>query len=336
MADFKYLEIAKALEESIGRGDYQERLPGVRLLASAFGVNPRTARRALEVLVNRGTVLPDGNRGCLLPKPHQPRRQTGNVIIYSNHPVELEGQSPRSLLNCLADGMEAYDLKPVFMSAAREQLADDMEFWLSCKVDGFIFVFSSFRQEIASQMALRRIPVVAANRMEESLKISWVDFDHEKAVEEMLEFMIRAGHRRIALLNQLHPYAFVRGHFEQAYRKTMQRHRLYDPQLFCFLETRERQTEEVNAHIERIMALPNPPTAILCGQLERDAAEALRDYPVRPILVPTCDVNRPDTGTRPRLAYSYLELGDKVFDVFRRVRETGAVIQEMVPMRIEI
>ena len=50
MADFKYLEISKALEESIARGDYRERLPGVRVLAAEFGVNPRTISRALELM----------------------------------------------------------------------------------------------------------------------------------------------------------------------------------------------------------------------------------------------------------------------------------------------
>lgn len=335
MSDFKYLEIAKALEEAIGRGDYRERLPGVRILAAEFGVNPRTVSRALEILSNRGAVLPDGNRGCLLPEPHHPRRRTGNVIIYSNNPVVFDARSPRNLFNGLIAGMEEYGLKPIFMSSADNRLTDDVEFWLSCRVDGFIFVYSSFRQEIASRMALRRIPVVAANRMPDSLKISWVDFDHEKAVEDMLELLIRRGHRRIALLNKMHPYTFVRGHFEQAYRKTMQRHRLYDPQLFCYLETPDDQAE-VAAHVGRIMALPNPPTAILCGQLERETAHALRDYPVKPVLAPTCDMFRPDTGTRPRLAYSYQELGEKVFDVFCRVRETGSILREMVPMRVEI
>lgn len=337
MADFKYLEISKALEESIARGDYQERLPGVRILAAEFGVNPRTISRALELLINRGVVLPDGNRGCLLAASQQARpRQTGNVIIYSNNPVVFDVSYPQNLFGGLVTGMESYGLKPIFMSSSNGRLIDDVEFWLSCRVDGFIFVFSSFRQEIASQMALRRIPVVAANRMPEELKISWTDFDHEKAVEDMLEHLIRQGHRRIGLVNKKHYYSFVKEHFERAYRKTMQRHRLYDPRLFHYLESGEDEQGEVTAGVTRMMALPNPPTAILCGQLEDEVKHALREYPSPVVLAPTCDVVRPDNGTRPRLVYSYEELGQKVFEVFCRVRETGTIIQEMVPMRIEL
>ncbi len=335
MSDFKYLELAKALEDSIRRGDYQGRLPGVRILASEFGVNPRTVSRALELLAKRGFVLPDGNRGCLLPDPNRVRRQTGNVIVFSNNPIVFQPERPQGLFGGLVSGMEAFDLKPIFMSSANEQLVDDVEFWLSCRVDGFIFVFSSFRQEIASQMALRHIPVVAANRMPDSLKISWVDFDHERAVDDIAEALIRQGHRRIALINQMHNYAFVKGHFEQAYRQVMNRHRLYDPELFCFLEDRNKKQELVTAFVNKIMKLKNPPTAIVCGQLENEVRAALAKSRAKIELVPTCDVARPYSDSRPRLVYSYEELGRKVFEVFCKVRETGSVIQEMVPMRVE-
>ena len=87
MQKAKYQEIAGALENGIRTGEYRGRLPSVRLLGELFGVNPRTVLRALQQLTAGGLIVPNGNRGFLIPEEGSRRPVSGNIVIFHPGPV---------------------------------------------------------------------------------------------------------------------------------------------------------------------------------------------------------------------------------------------------------
>lgn len=52
----KYMALAEELQRRIRRGDYSGTMPGVRKLADEFDVDPKTAWRAVDALVNLGVL----------------------------------------------------------------------------------------------------------------------------------------------------------------------------------------------------------------------------------------------------------------------------------------
>ncbi len=69
-----YVQIAGVLRARIKRGDWQPMrpLPGEQRLADEFGVARMTARKAVRVLADEGTVFVVPQRGAFVSAPEQP------------------------------------------------------------------------------------------------------------------------------------------------------------------------------------------------------------------------------------------------------------------------
>ncbi|GAU66641.1 putative GntR family transcriptional regulator [Streptomyces sp. NBRC 110611] len=69
-----YVQIAGVLRARIQRGDWQPMrpLPGEQRLADEFGVARMTARKAVRVLADEGTVFVVPQRGAFVSAPGNP------------------------------------------------------------------------------------------------------------------------------------------------------------------------------------------------------------------------------------------------------------------------
>ncbi|MET7487156.1 GntR family transcriptional regulator [Streptomyces sp. NPDC005538] len=69
-----YVQIAGVLRARIKRGDWQPMrpLPGEQRLADEFGVARMTARKAVRVLADEGTLFVVPQRGAFVAGPGQP------------------------------------------------------------------------------------------------------------------------------------------------------------------------------------------------------------------------------------------------------------------------
>lgn len=158
MQKAKYQEIAGALENGIRNGEYRGRLPSVRLLGELFGVNPRTVLRALQQLTAGGLIVPNGNRGFLIPEEGSRRPVSGNIVIFHPGPVS---DNPGQLDRLIAQA----GMRPISISTPAADLCGVRSFWETLSADGVIFMNSSLDRESAYQLKLSGIPFVAANRM---------------------------------------------------------------------------------------------------------------------------------------------------------------------------
>ncbi|WP_158659312.1 substrate-binding domain-containing protein [Paracoccus denitrificans] len=123
------------------------------------------------------------------------------------------------------------------------------------------------------------IPFVVHGRSDVDISCSYVDVDNFEIFRRLAEVLLDYGHRRIAALNSYRRFRYAAAR-DAGYRAAMEgRHVPVDPDLV--LET--AMTEEDGLKLgARLLSLPEPPTAIICGSIflakgvYRAAAEAGR------------------------------------------------------------
>lgn len=89
-----YQKIAAALREELASYQVGDYLPSENQLASRFGVNRHTLRRAVDVLIEEGRVLRHKGRGsCVLSKPIVYPVQSGSAFSKTLQLQGLRGQA---------------------------------------------------------------------------------------------------------------------------------------------------------------------------------------------------------------------------------------------------
>ena len=133
---------SEALAAAVERGEYRDRLPSVRLLGELFQANSRTVLQALQELVARGIVTPNGNRGYLINRAGNRRPVTGNIVAFSQNgptPERLLRPSPQVLEPlCMESGKRL-----IILNTSDDSLCGMRNFWQTLCADGVLFLNST-------------------------------------------------------------------------------------------------------------------------------------------------------------------------------------------------
>ncbi len=186
-----------------------DRRPTLRDVASAAGVHPATASRALNPgtreLVNAQTaerVLRAAQALGYRPNPHARTLKTarsatvGLVIPDLTNPLfppiargveDVLGRAGYSAWIVNTDNDDAREVAVV------ESLRDR-------NVDGFIFATAKLQHPISSQVAAQGTPVVLVNRRTEDVDIPSVTPDDAAGVKLAMRHLVELGHRKIVHL----------------------------------------------------------------------------------------------------------------------------------------
>jgi DNA-binding transcriptional regulator YhcF (GntR family) len=197
MAEVKHTEITRILEEKILSRHYQDRLPPVRELVREFDTSVRTMTKAIKPLSEAGLVVPtsNGTRICL----SSPRRKRTGVVNIVYRWVSERRSQHDILLDDLKKLVAAAGCKSVLMEVSDAEIFNDVEFWKSARVDGHIFVYSSFYNLLSRHLTLHNIPFVVGNWMPINYGVHWVDFNNEQMMYLLVEQIVRqTGNHRIA------------------------------------------------------------------------------------------------------------------------------------------
>lgn len=261
MRRYKYQEITDALAAAVERGEYRERLPSVRLLGELFQANSRTVLQALQELVARGIITPNGNRGYLINRAGNRRPVTGNIVVFSQ-----SGQGTERVLRPAPQLLESFCAKSgkrlIVLHSSDNSLCGMRDFWQTLCADGVLFLNSTLNQDAAYQLKLSGIPFVAANRMPREWGVNFVDFDHESALESLFSRLIRQGKRRIAMLNTRFPLNYFREIIFSVYSRTMNDYAIFDPGLFGYPDREEVDDLYLVNTVLRWMEMRLPPDAL--------------------------------------------------------------------------
>ena len=125
------------------------------------------------------------------------------------------------------------------------------------------------------------VPFVCTCRITEDDQITnYVDADFTGGVEQGMEYLLSLGHRRIAILPGPMSLVSVRLRL-RGYQNAWRKHRLAEPEDYV-LEG-EFSSESGHALAVKAMSLPNPPTALICGDdlIAFGAIQALKEMGYR-------------------------------------------------------
>lgn len=229
-----------------------------RALNGYTDVNPETRARIIEAAKELGYSANPMARGL--------RRRGTGFIAFVLSPPQKNFANPffLDLLVGVEERLRETELKLMIVSA--NSFEDEMERFKNLvevhRVEGLIFARTRVKDPRIEYLQKRKVPFVTHGRSKTGAQFPFLDIDHEVVGHEGCARFIGLGHRRIALLNT--PSELMYSHHRLAgYRRALKAAGLpWDPTLVV----EEELTEEGGANgVRRLMAMPTPPTAILCG-----------------------------------------------------------------------
>ena len=254
----KYPDAANAITAYIRNNRLRDgdRLPGEKPLAEMLGLNHITIRKALSVLAENGLIHTLPCRGNFVGKiPAKPQR-TRLVGLLVPDPDSFFYDTVAALEYLMA----MFDYSPLIHYTRRSLLREEsaINSMLRRQVEGIIAVPC---RECAEIYAKVELPLIFFDNLIEGLDVPYVINDDFQAGFSAAEHLISLGHRRIAHLggNDVHS-TFQR---LNGYRAAMDKHHI--PVVPEYLASREYSREWGYTAAETLFRLPEPPTAIFCG-----------------------------------------------------------------------
>jgi LacI family transcriptional regulator len=258
-------EFAKALRLSVSTVS--------RALNGYTDVNAETRAKVIEAAKRLGYTANPMARGLR-------KRGTGFVAFVLSHPQKnFANPFFLDLLVGIEERLRETELKLMVVSAS--SFEDEMERFKSLvevhRVEGLIFARTRLKDPRIEYLQKHRVPFVTHGRSKSGTAAPYLDIDHEVVGHEGCARFIALGHRRIALLNTQSELMYSH-HRLEGYRRALNAAGLpWDPTLVVEADL----TEEGGANgVRRLMATPDPPTAILCGQdvIAMGAMRALHEH----------------------------------------------------------
>ncbi len=148
------------------------------------------------------------------------------------------------------------------------------------RVDGIIVVRTRVADRRVQFLLEQQFPFITFGRSTITDHVSWVDVDGERGVQMVVERLIAAGHRHIAMLQPDLPlmFALLR---ERGYRRAMRAHGL--PVKETWIVRRPLTEDGGYQGMQHLLRLRTPPTAVVAGndQMAIGAIRALQDRGLR-------------------------------------------------------
>jgi LacI family transcriptional regulator len=213
--------------------------PTLRDVASAAGVHPATASRALN----------DATRGLVRPSTVAKVRAVAKALGYQVNPIARSLKTSRSetvgvlvpdltnpLFPPIVRGVEdelrasGYTVLTANTDNDPERTAENFTAMQARQVDGFIVLTALLDDPLLDEAVGRGVPMVLVNRTTENLAVSAVSGDDASGIARSVDHLVELGHRRIAHIAGPRNVStgVVR---ERAFRSAVQRHGLPEPRV---------------------------------------------------------------------------------------------------------
>ena len=316
MSQTKYTEISSLIETRIRDSVYSNRLPPARALAEEFMISTRTLNKALKPLAAKGLIIPDGPRGILVNPGPNPRKKTGIVAVFVSGKNLPSEENP--LVARLKESMAHDNFKMLLMSTLDDELYMNSQFWTSNWLDGYIFLYSSFRKEFVANIKKKGIPFIAANWIPPEYGVSCVEFDNLGALRKAGEYLYRNGCRRIALDFKYIALPHMHDRIQRGFLDILSNYEISNPDYFhCGKADEENFAQK---HAEYFLALKEPPDAVIVYHQSAAIFEnAFRNAGLlcpRDVRFVELGLDSYKPGEYPYLSANYRKLADSVWSVF--------------------
>jgi LacI family transcriptional regulator len=221
-------------------------------------VSPATRRRVLDA-AERAGFSPD-------PAARRLRRQASDTIAFIVSAPQTSFAHPffLDMLIGVNDAMDDSGYQVIVASARSIEAEIDLFRRLveRQRVDALLFGRTRRHDERIAYLLEREVPFVAFGRSETSNDYPYVDIDHRVVGRAGCGRFIALGHRRIALVHA--PEYLMFSHLERlGYQEALRAAGIRFDRNLCVETAISEEGGAYAAH--RLLELPDPPTAIVCG-----------------------------------------------------------------------
>jgi len=200
----KHHLISDRLRERIISGDYEEQIPGQRVLAEEYGVNFLTVRKAINTLVNEGLLTKHPGKGTFVTRLK--RERTYNIAaVLGGLSFGFGGQHSKLIQGIQEEAARhRYDLiyRPHLGDPQVEQQAID-DILVRKKCDG-VLVWPTRREASQAVPLLQRhgVPFVVVMRVDPASrdKVNYVIDDDVEGGYLATKHLLDLGHRKIGFV----------------------------------------------------------------------------------------------------------------------------------------
>jgi DNA-binding LacI/PurR family transcriptional regulator len=202
MQKAKYISICEQLEKAILDGVYENRLPGLYVLAEKYGTSHITISKALRLLEEKGFVSVNSTRGTFISETANFRKHRLIVVIgmSNNSRKEIEAIEKEA-------GKWRYDVICISNSNGIHKLLENTpEFLSKFPADGYIFAHSLLTSQTATELRRNGINFISMNQVTKPVGISWVDYNWKRNLEKTIDEIQARGHKRIAYIEFKNPH----------------------------------------------------------------------------------------------------------------------------------
>jgi LacI family transcriptional regulator len=231
----KYKDLSKLLKAAINEGKWQNRLPGVFRLAKEYDVDPATVSKALKLLETEGLITINGRRGTFISR-RAPR--TVHKVIGALGVSDKDG-NPAPTQIAIKEYCKNYGYEIVAISQNDDLLKSNPQFWTKLPVDGLIFMNSTLTSNLISELRQNGMPFVSANKILNFPGVTWVDFDSETGLADMIRYLYKLGHRRIAFADVYVSNNNFTERLHKVYHETCSKLNCLDEKLFYISPSQE-------------------------------------------------------------------------------------------------
>ncbi len=258
-----YEDVAERIRRLVAeRGLWDSYLPPERELAEMFGVNRGTVRKGLAALEKQGVVTRRQGQGTrVLPRPENGIARRERRIAVASFVRLPAGAYHAEIMNGVTSGASDADWNVVFHAGLRR--TGRWERLMACldedELDGLLIVSVTKREPVQEILRHWRGPAVLVDHYFDDLPLTGVIDDSRTGARRATEHLLALGHRRIGYLDVSDPESNPwRGEgYEEALRTAG-----VIPQEELRLNCHSSVAQGREA-AEQLLALPEPPTAIL-------------------------------------------------------------------------
>ncbi len=243
------------------------RFPTEHELCAEFGVCRATINKVMVKLTEDGLLIRTPRKGTFVRnKPARP--------VY--HAVGLAGwfvsdNIGRQMLQNLNNEAVKSGYHLICVDHPGDTIEHNPELLLKFPMDGVIFLGSSSSVRTLEFLHNENFPVIG-NINPELPWLTGAEFDHQNGYGQVLDYLMKLGHRRIAFVEfpRDAEFQFYLDNIEAAFRMKLRDD--FDPELFMILEDPRALWHEVGESylkvfaekaVWHLMSLNDPPTAII-------------------------------------------------------------------------
>lgn len=186
--------LKKDIRKSILNGEYPNRLPGLKELATKYDVNIKTIRKSLESLRKEGILVPHQGKGIFICRDNQHRigivgKSQAQVFFSGRYYLEIT----QKILAMIEERKDSFSYQQ-----KKEENAYNELFRNGTGVDG-ILTFVPFGKEKKDLLRLP-IPFLIIGATYEKERFNYVDSDNLEDSRKAVEYLIRRGHQKIVFI----------------------------------------------------------------------------------------------------------------------------------------